>query len=481
MPKLTKTLIERAEVKNKPYFLFDDQLAGFCLRILSTGKRHYYVQYMKHKQVKRIAVGRHGILTTEQARDKAVMLLGEIKGGGDPQQEFSDKRKEPLFEDIVERFMKEHAALHCKPRTRESYRWLMGKHIFPYFKGQKITNITKADIAHFQHTLRVTPTSANHCLQILSKIFNLSEMWGFRPDNSNPCQHIKQYPRKGCERYLSKQEAKRLGDVLQEIKSYPDKNLAAVYCIQLLLLTGCRLGEIQTLKWDYVDEEHQVLRLPDSKTGAKLIYLGAGVMNLLEEIRHHPLRPPDNPYVLWGKKPGTCLNNIQKPWRRFRKMAGLEDMRIHDLRHSFASFAVSKGMSLAMIGKLLGHSQVQTTARYAHLMTEPLTHAASEVTTILGELIQVDTTNKKENPLVFEPEINLIPGTRIEAPKFLTSDQAATYLGVAPRLMENWRWRKVGPTFAKVGHRIRYSLNDLKEFVKTAPDGLAEISLNCPR
>ena len=465
MPKLTKTLVERAEVKNRPYFLFDDTLAGFCVRILSTGKRHYYVQYLKHKKVKRIAIGRHGLLTVKQARDQAVALLGEIKGGADPQQECSDKRKEPLFEDITGRFMKEHAALHCKPRTRKSYAWLMKKHILPYFKEQKITDVTKADIAHFQHALRATPTSANHCLQILSKIFNLSEMWGLRPDASNPCRHIKQYPSKGCERYLSKQEAKRLGEVLQEIKSYPDENLSAVYCIQLLLLTGCRLGEIQTLKWDYVDEEHQVLRLPDSKTGAKLVYLGSGVTNLLEEIRHHPLRPQDNPYVIWGKKPGTCLQEIQKPWRRFRKMADLEDMRIHDLRHSFASFAVSKGMSLPMLGKLLGHSQVQTTARYAHLMAEPLTQAASEVTTVLGNLIQVDTKSQKQNLPVATLGISFIPGTRIEAPTFLTSDQAAAYLGIKPRLMENWRWRKVGPTFAKVGHRIRYNLNDLERFV----------------
>ena len=218
-----------------------------------------------------------------------------------------------------------------------------------------------------------------------------------------------------------------------------------------------------------------MLRLPDSKTGAKLVYLGVGVITLLEEIRQHPLRPQDNPYVIWGKKPGTHLQEIQKPWRRFRKTAGLEDMRIHDLRHSFASFAVSKGMSLAMIGKLLGHSQVQTTARYAHLMAEPLTQAASEVTTVLGDLIQVNTSSKQQCYALPAPEVGCIPGTRIESPTFLTSDQAANYLGVAPRLMENWRWRKVGPTFAKVGHRIRYNLNDLKGFIKAGAVGETEV------
>ncbi|MBT5812207.1 MAG: site-specific integrase, partial [Rhodospirillaceae bacterium] len=141
---------------------------------------------------------------------------------------------------------------------------------------------------------------------------------------------------------------------------------------------------MRSLKWDYVDQKMQVLKLPDSKTGAKYVYVGNTVMNLLDEIRDHPTRPTDNPYVIWGLIEDSHLDNVQKPWRRFRKLAGIEDVRIHDLRHSFASFAVSKGMSLAMIGRLLGHSQVQTTARYAHLMAGPMTEAASSVTDVLG-------------------------------------------------------------------------------------------------
>ncbi len=147
-------------------------------------------------------------------------------------------------------------------------------------------------------------------------------------------------------------------------------------------------------------------------------------------------------------------------------MAGIEDVRIHDLRHSFASFAVSKGMSLAVIGRLLGHTQVQTTARYAHLMAAPMTEAASTVTDVLGELMNMDTKPKADQ----KPKrcsSSAIPGTHVTAPTFLTSDQAAKYLNVAPRLMENWRWRKVGPKHVKVGNRIRYDMTDLKSFISS--------------
>ncbi len=467
MPKLTKNIVERAETKDKPYFLFDNTLTGFCVRVSPNAKRHYYVQYMKNKKVKRASIGKHGIYTTEKARDEAVIMLGEIKAGADPQQTKSDKRKEPLVEDLAERYMEEHVEQHCKLSTTKSYRRYLDKRILPHLGNIKVSEVQRSDIANFHHSLRSTPYEANRCLEVISKMFNLAELWGLRDDNSNPRRHIKKFPMKARERYLSKEEVKRLGEVIEETKLYPDENLSAVYCIQLLLLTGCRLGEIQTLKWEYIDHEKQVLNLPDSKTGAKPVYVGKTVMSVLNELYKHPARPKDNPYVIWGQNDGQHLNNIQKPWRRFRERANLQDVRIHDLRHSFASFAVSDGMSLAMIGKLLGHSQVQTTARYAHLMSDAMTEAASGVTDVLGELMNVSVEDEEGDGDIkqSEPPENVISGTVLEKPVYLTSDQAAEYLNVNQRLMENWRWRKCGPKFAKVGNRIRYNLEDLKEFV----------------
>ncbi|PIZ30018.1 MAG: integrase [Alphaproteobacteria bacterium CG_4_10_14_0_8_um_filter_53_9] len=469
MPKLTKSLVEKAEPRKTRYMIFDEQLPGFCLSVSPNGRRFYYLQYMKNKRVKRMSIGMHGILTTEEARDQAIKLLAEVKSGGDPQRVAQEKRQEPYMDELCERYMDEHVAIHCKPRTQAGYAWLMKKFIKPYFRDMKVSEVTRADVAAFHHKMRNSPYNANRALEMISKMFQLAELWGLRPDHSNPRRLIKKYPMKSRERYLSKEEAKRLGAVLDELKQYPDQNLAAVYCIQLLLLTGCRLSEIQTLKWEYYDRDSKTLRLPDSKTGAKTVYIGAAVINLLAEIEQHPARPKDNPYVIWGKKPGMHIKDIQNAWQRFRKQAEIEDVRIHDLRHSFASFAVSQGMSIAMIGRLLGHTQVQTTARYAHLMAEPMKQAATEVTGALGSLINVDNTAEElpePEQIPESPFSSIVPGTDVESPKYLTSDQAAAYLGVAPRLMENWRWRKCGPVFVKVGSRIRYRLADLDAYLQ---------------
>ena len=196
---------------------------------------------------------------------------------------------------------------------------------------------------------------------------------------------VKKYKENKRERYLTQEETKRLGDTLRRMEQEDSESLPAIFCIRLLLLTGCRLSEIQTLKWEYIKWDRQELHLPDSKTGAKIVYISQQVMQVLRDIKHHLDTPIGNPYVIYGKIENTHLHAMQKPWRRIRQRALLPDVRIHDLRHSFASYAASQGMSLQMIGKLLGHTQVQTTARYAHLMADPIKEAAGQVANAIGE------------------------------------------------------------------------------------------------
>ena len=196
---------------------------------------------------------------------------------------------------------------------------------------------------------------------------------------SNPCRHVKKYAEAKRERFLSSEELSRLGEALIAFEIDRPEMQSAVNAIRLLILTGCRLTEIQTLKWDYV--EPHCLRLPDSKTGAKSVPIGPAVHDVLAGIE----RVPDNPFVIVGRINGQHLTDLQRPWRRIRKRAGLDDVRIHDLRHSFASRAVTGGEGLPMIGKLLGHSQVQTTARYAHLDVDPTVAAAGRVSDSLAE------------------------------------------------------------------------------------------------
>jgi integrase len=206
-------------------------------------------------------------------------------------------------------------------------------------------------------------------------MFNLAEMWGLRPDGSNPRRHIRKYVEEKRERFLSAAELRRLGQVLDEMEAERLELPSAVAAIRLLLLTGCRLNEIMKLRWDHVDLAHAVLRLPDSKSGAKTVQIGQAAVGVLAAME----RQPFNPHVIAGTQAGKPLSDLQPFWQRVRARAGLKDVRIHDLRHTFASVAVASGQGLPMIGKLLGHSQVQTTARYAHLAGDPLQSAANDV------------------------------------------------------------------------------------------------------
>ncbi len=246
-----------------------------------------------------------------------------------------------------------------------------------------ITNITRADVAKFHHDLRHIPYQANRCLEVISKMFSLAEMWGLRPDGSNPRKHIRKYPEEKRERFLSAAELRRIGEVLREMECEAIELPSAILAARLLILTGCRLNEIMTLKWEHIDLTEKVLRLPDSKTGAKVVHLGQPAIELIETAK----RVTDNPWIITGTLEGKRLSDLQPFWQRVRSRAGLKDVRIHDLRHTFASTAVASGQGLPMIGKLLGHTQVQTTARYAHLAAEPVKVAADAVAVVLSDAL----------------------------------------------------------------------------------------------
>ena len=232
------------------------------------------------------------------------------------------------------------------------------------------------------------PYQANRTVAMLSKFFNWTEKLGLRPDGSNPCRHVEKYREAKRERFLSEAELARLGEALRAAETDKTASPWVIAAIRLLTLTGARLSEVLTLRWDYVDFDRATIRLPDSKTGAKTLHLNAPALEVLSAIP----RLEDNPHVICGERKGAHLVNIQKPWRRIRKAAGLNDVRIHDLRHSFASVAAAGGMSLPLIGALLGHSQPATTARYAHLSSDPL-RAASDA--IAGRIAGAMATKSK--------------------------------------------------------------------------------------
>jgi len=332
-----------------------------------------------------MTLGPHGVLTAEQARTMAMAALSAVRQGGDPAADRQARREALTVKDLADRFDKEHISLRIKASTAKEYRRNLDRFILPALGRLRVEEVTRADIAKFHHDLRHIPYQANRCLEVVSKMFNLAEMWGLRADGTNPRKHIRKYPEEKRERFLSAAEIRRVGEVLTEMETENIELPSAIAAARLLMLTGCRLNEIMSLEWAYVDADAPALRLPDSKTGAKIVHLGKAALDVLLAIP----RIDDNPWVITGTKDGARLTDLQPFWQRARARAGIKDVRIHDLRHTFASTAVAAGQGLPMIGKLLGHSQVQTTARYAHLAADPVRAAADQISSGIAAALGV--------------------------------------------------------------------------------------------
>ncbi len=383
MPRLTKRVVESVAPRDKEFYVWDAEIPGLGLRVLPSGRRQYIVQYRAGRRSRRLSLGPSSILSPEQARNRALSILAEVRGGKDPAEDRDENRNALLVKELAQRFDEQHISVRLKPMTAREYRRALKKIILPKIGRMTVKNITRADIARFHHDMRSRPYQANRCLAIISKMFNVAEFWGLRADGTNPTRLIPKYPERSRERFLTMAEIKHLGGTLREIEAEGKEMPSAILAIRLLLYTGCRLNEIMTLKWEYVDLEAGMLHLPDSKTGAKTVYLGKPAIELLEKA---PVIV-GNPWVITGSLPGARLTDLQPFWQRVRARAGLEGVRIHDLRHTFASTAVAAGHSLPIIGKLLGHTQVQTTARYAHLAASPAMTAADSITSVLDQAL----------------------------------------------------------------------------------------------
>lgn len=382
MPKLNKRTIDSLKPKETTYEVWDSELKGYMVRVLPSGTKSYAVFYRKGKKQRKHSFGRVGVLTPDEARDQAKTLLGDIAKGHDPSGDKQAYRNTPTMDELGQRFLSDYVPDHCKPRTAGEYRRAVEKFINPNMGKLKVTDIDRADISALHGKLKDKPYQANRVLGVLSKMFNLAEEWGLRPDGTNPTRLVKKYPEKKNMRFLSEEELQRLGKTLDELEAAGTESLPAINAIRLLVLTGCRLSEIQTLKWDYISGDR--ITLPDTKTGERTIPLTDQAKAVLEAIE----RKGDNPYVITGKGDRAHLTDMQKPWRRIREAAGLIDVRIHDLRHTFASRAVSAKMPIQMVGKLLGHKTIQTTMRYAHLDDDAQQQAANQISDMLGGMLK---------------------------------------------------------------------------------------------
>ena len=379
--------------------LWDDDLAGFGVIAFPSGAKTYIVQYRQNGQSHRCQIGKHGRLTPDEARSEAKKLLGLVETGFDPVAIKKKAREAPLLNEVAEDYLKLHVQAKRKSRTYDEYARIVSQHVLPSLGSMRMVDIKRVDIARMHASVsQSAPVTANRALSIFSAIWSWASRRDIVSDSNNPAKGLERNREQAKERYLTSEELGRLGDTLRlaETDGLPweadeahakAKHLAkpvnrrtridpyALAAIRLLLLTGARLREILNAEWSQIDFERGILFLPDSKTGRKPIYLSAAAQTVLGQIP----KVENNPFLIAGIKRGQPRTDLKKPWAAIKRSAGLDGVRIHDLRHTFASKAAGAAIGLPIIGKLLGHTQPATTARYAHLDTDPLRRAVDHI------------------------------------------------------------------------------------------------------
>ena len=397
MVKLTKRAVDLILAAGVPVgqselYAWDADIPGFGMRVKASGVASYLIQYRnKFGRSRRFTLGRCAVLAPEEARRKAKLLLASVLAGGDPADERAGFRNDLTIADLCDVYLAEGCGSK-KPGTLSMDRSRIERHVKPLLGHIKVGALNRAAVERFSldvangRSARDQKTAsrgrsivrggkgvATRTLGMLGAIFQFAVNRGLRPDN--PIRGVRKFADGKKERFLLPAEYLRLRQALDACED-EGANRSAVNAIRALVLTGCRKQEILRLTWVEIDKANSCLRLLDSKTGAKVAPLGPGAVEFLEGLQ----RVKDCPWVFPRADAKGPLVGLQKVWERVRKRAGLSDVRIHDLRHSFASMGAATGEGLLMIGKILGHQHAATTARYAHMADDPLKAAADRIT-----------------------------------------------------------------------------------------------------
>jgi integrase len=405
----SKRCVNALRPVDREYFIWDRDLKGFGLRLQPTGEKSYVVKYRagsgRKASTRRVTLGRVGTITPDEARKLAKVKLGSVAHGLDPAAVKAAERGALTLKELADLFLSEHVEAKRKAATASHYRDILQRIALPELGTRQGEKVTTADLARLHVRMKKRPYQANRMLAVVGSLYAFASKRKLVSAGFNPARGIDKYPEKGRERFLSERELGRLGDAIREAETIgipwqvdttkttakhapKEKNRRTVIgkhaaaAIRLLILTGARLREILHLRWEHVDLERGLLLLPDSKTGKKVIVLNAPAMAVLAGV------PRVGAYVIAGQDADTDKErpraDLNRPWRSIAKRAGLTGLRIHDLRHTHASFGAGAGLGLPIIGKLLGHARASTTQRYAHLDNDPLRRASDDIGTRLA-------------------------------------------------------------------------------------------------
>lgn len=382
MPKLTKTLVDGLQPKDADYVEWDTELEGFGVRVQPTGRKTYMVRY-RVKDAKRTQrkqnVARCSDMPPDKARDLARKIFAQVAEGIDPMKAREDEKGAPTVAILMQRYIKDHAKPFKKPRSVQLDEKNIRLHILPALGEKRVKDITKAHILELAGNLSETAATANQCIALLSKAFNLAEDWEWRDRNSNPCHKVKKYTLQERELILSPEQIKRLSEACHKLVAANRITKPMCDLVHLLMLTGCRLREIMHAKSAWVDRERSLLLLPDSKTGQRKIALSPAAMDVIDAM------PDGQEWLIPGKSKGEPLEAPYKAWKLIKSTAELPaELRIHDLRHTVGSLGHMSGLSQKQIQLLLGHKQIGTTARYLHGSTGETAAVAEKIGNVIS-------------------------------------------------------------------------------------------------
>ena len=360
--------VRAAKPRTKKYDVWDDVISGLGLRVGTSGHRSFFLRRSVRGRIRSATIGSTDAMTVPEARADARRLLATFI---DPARPDNGPRTPGRPMDAFAGEFLDRQARHWKARTVETNTCMVRDHILPAFGHLTVDAITVEHVEDWYASMADRPGSANRSMPVLSVMMRMAELWGYRPHNSNPSKNAKRYRMQPKARFLTAGEMARLNAVLTRDEFYCPQ---AVAVIRLLMLTGCRLGEVVSLEWDWIRGKR--IHLPDSKSGPRTVWLSSAARAVIDAI---PRYSPNCPFLFPARPPTRHINNFEYQWHRIRNEVGLPGLRIHDLRHNSASVAAMNGVDMVTVAKLLGHASVETTERYTHLSDQSVADAADRM------------------------------------------------------------------------------------------------------
>jgi integrase len=386
--QLTQKLVDALKIDAGDQLIFDTVVPGFGMRVTPAGAKIFFAQARIDGQPRRLAVGTFPETSVADARAAARAALHEMRAGRDPKAEHAARAKAlrdgaTTVGAFAERWLAEYVRPKLKPRTAADYERLIEQRIKPALGHLIVAHVAKDHVLKFHADMKATPRRANYALATFRALMTYAEDCGLRPPMTNPARRIKLYRERARERFLSEDEIAKAADGIATAEREGKIGPHAAAGLRLALFTGARSGEITAIEWPHVDWNRKLIRLPDSKTNEpRTIHLGEAALEVIRTV------PRVGRFIIAGANPDEPYKNLTRAWILARQYAGLDGVRLHDLRHSYASLAAGRGVSLQMIGKLLGHRVPATTQRYAHLARDAVAAINDELDAAITAAIE---------------------------------------------------------------------------------------------